>query len=142
MKKILVILICCFFLVGCGNKELDLEKVKNKLSESTVYGELKPLSNTDLNNLYSIDSSLAEEILYQESTDANEVDLYLIVKIKDDKIKEQIAARFEQLELLCEMYDAKNAQKVRNRLETTYNGYNIYIISDNNEKVLEEIKNS
>lgn len=142
MKKILLTLIGCLLLVGCGNKELDLEKVKNKLSKSAVYGELKMLSNTDLNNLYSIDSNLADEILYQESTDANEVDLYLIVKAKDEKIKEQIAARFEQLELLCEMYDAKNAQKVRNRLETTYNGYEIYIISDNNEKVLEEIKNS
>lgn len=141
MKKLLIML-CCLLIVGCGNKSLNLESVKNKLNKSEVYGELKTLSNENLNNLYSIDSNLAEELLYAESTDANNVDLYLIVKVKDEKIKEQISDRFDYLETLCEMYDTKNAQKVRNRLETTYNGYNIYIISDNNEKVLKEIKNS
>ena len=142
MKKVLLIVIGCFLLVGCGKKELDLEAVKTKLADSEVYGELKSLSSDTINNLYGIDSSLAEEFLYQESVDSNNADLYLIVKVKDEKIKQQISDRLDHLETLCEMYNVKNAQKVRDRLETTYGDYHIYIISDNNEKVLKEIKKS
>lgn len=140
MKKIWIIFISAFLLVGCGNKDLNLDTIQKRIKESNLYEELKVLSDEELKNLYSIESTLAEKIVFAESTDPNKVDTYIIVKIKDDKIKDQIATRFEALELQCEMYNQANALKVKNRLETTYNGYNIYIISDNNEEVLKLIK--
>ncbi|MEG0826616.1 MAG: DUF4358 domain-containing protein [Bacilli bacterium] len=145
MKKILLI-VTLLLLTGCG-KKLDLKKVEIdldnlKIEDKFVYKDLKKLSSDDMYNIYSIESKYADEILYKENITSKGVDLYIVVKIKDDKIKEEIDKRFEALELQCDMYDQVNALKVKNRLETKIGSYNIYIISDNNELVLETIKKS
>lgn len=145
MKKILLTLISCFLLVGCGNKEIDLNNINDSLlnlkdNNELVFKDVEKKDNEYLKNLYSIDASLATEILYVETTDPNEVDLYIILKTDSEDLLEQIDTRFEALELQCEMYSPDNALKVKNRLETTYNGYNIYIVSDNNNLVLDTIK--
>lgn len=145
MKKILLI-VTLLLLTGCG-KKLDLKKIEIdldnlKIEDKFVYKDLKKLSSDDMYNIYSIESKYADEILYKENITSKGVDLYIVVKIKDDKIKEEIDKRFEALELQCDMYDKVNALKVKNRLETKIGSYNIYIISDNNELVLETIKKS
>lgn len=145
MKKILLI-VTLLLLTGCG-KKLDLKKIEIdldnlKIEDKFVYKDLKKLSSDDMYNIYSIESKYADEILYKENITSKGVDLYIVVKIKDDKIKEEIDKRFEALELQCDMYDQVNALKVKNRLETKIGSYNIYIISDNNELVLETIKKS
>lgn len=145
MKKILLI-VTLLLLTGCG-KKLDLKKVEIdldnlKIEDKFVYKDLKKLSSDDMYNIYSIESKYADEILYKENITSKGVDLYIVVKIKDDKIKKEIDKRFEALELQCDMYDQVNALKVKNRLETKIGSYNIYIISDNNELVLETIKKS
>lgn len=145
MKKFLLGIVC-LVLVGCG-KSFDVEKaVKNVdalSSNSTLgYNVLEEVSKEDMKNLYSIDASKADYMMFKKTKDSNEVDLYMIVKVKDDKIEEKIDAYFETLELQCEMYDQENAAKVKNRLEDKVDGYNIYIISNDNELVLKTIKNS
>lgn len=142
MKKVLLILFSAFLLVGCGNKtvELNFEEIQKNVEETEVFGSLKVVSNEEMYNMHSIDSALAEEILYIETTDPNKVDTYIIVKVKDEKIKEQIKASFDAIETQAEMYNQANAYRIKNRLETTYEGYDIYIVSDDNQKVLEAIK--
>lgn len=149
MKKILITIISCLLLVGCGNKELDLETIKNNLNElkvndDLIFENMKIVSKTDLYNMYSIDVKDTKSYLFAENIDliSSEFNFYFIIKDVTEEIEEQVNGFLDHWESQCEMYDQKNAQKIKNRLETTYNGYKIYIISDNNEKVLEEIKNS
>lgn len=142
MKKIAFLFTLMLLITGCNDKKLDFDKVKQKIIDTNVYGEMETVNNENIYNEYLIDTSLADEILYQRTTDISGVDLYIIVKVNDEKIKEQIDNRFESLELTSEMYNPEGNKKVKNRLETTYNGYNIYIVSDNNEKVLEAIKSN
>ena len=51
-----------------------------------------------------------------------------------------MAKYFKDLQKQWDSYLPAQADLVKNRLETTYNGYNIYIVSDNNNLVLDTIK--
>lgn len=145
MKKFLALALC-FLLIGCGKSFNVDDAVKNvdalKNNTTLGYNSLEEVSKEDMKNSYSIDATKADYIVFKKTTDSNEVDLYMIVKVKDAEIEDKIKDYFESLELQCEMYDVENASKVKNRLEDKINGYNVYIISNDNEKVLETIKNS
>lgn len=145
MRKILS-LILCFLMIGCGkafNIENAVKNVDKLKDDSTLgYSSLEEESKEKMKNLYSIDASKTDYIMFKKTKDSSEVDQYLIVKIKNKEIEQEIESYFESVEIQCEMYDPKNASKVKNRLEEKVNGYNVYIISNDNEKVLEAIKNS
>lgn len=145
MKKFLLTLCALLLLTGCGNKNLDLEKVNENVKETNVFSNLQILSEEHLKNNFSIDAQKAEEILFVGDTENSDADLftdfYIVVKAKDETILEDIDNLLsESFEQRLEMYNPEGLQKVKNRLETTYNGYKIYISSSDNEKVLKAIK--
>ena len=139
MKKILLLIIT-ILLVGCTNKGLNFKKIQERVLKTEVFGSVKELSKEELLELYDIDTSLAEEILYIESTDKNKVDTYIILKVKEEKIKEQIEVNFKKKLDNASKYNQSNAFRIENKLVESYKGYDIYIISDNNQKVLDAIK--
>ena len=147
MKKVLLTLCAILLLTGCGNKELNLNKVKENVKETNVFSNLYTLSSEDMKNRFSLDTSLAEAIVFEGDSENKDADIYtdfyIVVKEKDEKLIKDIDNLIdESFELRLEMYNPEGLQKVKNRLETTYNGYKIYISSSDNEKVLEEIKKS
>lgn len=139
MKKILLLIIT-ILLVGCTNKGLNFKKIQERVLKTEVFGSVKELSKEELLELYDIDTSLAEEILYIESTDKNKVDAYIMLKAKEEKIKEQIEVNFKKKLDNASKYNQSNAFRIENKLVESYKGYDIYIISDNNQKVLDAIK--
>lgn len=152
MKKILISILCLisvFALVGCGKKEeenvnLDLDKIKDALSSLTtgefdrtgvsnnLYdtgyfdSELTEVYDYDFKNTFGISSEYIEEysIAYNESTKQ----FYMIIKPSDDKVKDEITNFIKKNNL---------EKKV---LESKHDGYLVYIVSKNNDKVLEVIK--
>ena len=147
MKKVLLTLCAILLLTGCGNKELNLNKVKENVKETNVFSNLYTLSSEDMKNRFSLDTSLAEAIVFEGDSENKDADIYtdfyIVVKEKDEKLIKDIDNLIdESFELRLEMYNPEGLQKVKNRLETTYNGYKIYISSSDNETVLEAIKKS
>ena len=150
MKKILILLFTCLFLTGCGNKEvkLDFNTIKNELNaltinEELVFNDLQETSYEDLWNIHGIDAQLTEEIHFMTSTDGIDANMYIIALPKEGKekeLKEQINTFFEVFQLQADMYNPDNAALIKNRMEEKVGNYLIYIVSNNNSKVLEIIK--
>lgn len=150
MKKALLILLSCLFLTGCGkeNTKLDFVTIQNELNtltinEELVFDSLQEVSKDDLWNIHGIDTELAEEIHFMNSTDGMNASMYIIALPKQGKekeLKEQINTFFEGFQLQADMYNPDNAALIKNRMEEKVGNYLIYIVSNNNSKVLEIIK--
>lgn len=150
MKKALLILLSCLFLTGCGNKQvkLDFNTIKNELNtltinEELVFNDLQEASYEDLWNIHGIDAQLTEEIHFMTSTDGTDANMYIIALPKEGKekeLKEQINTFFEGFQLQADMYNPDNAALIKNRMEEKVGDYLIYIVSNNNSKVLEIIE--
>lgn len=164
MKKLLWLSICILtvFCVGCGseNVTLDLEKIKETLPSLTsdtfdavgatnvvedpgkdaIYGEMEDVYEYDFQSVLGLDSSNIEQYVVRKSTD-NE-DIYMILKPmegKADAVKEDVHTYFKN------SGDAASGEvktKYENYLEDEYQGYLIFIVSDNNAEVLNRIKSS
>jgi len=150
MKKISIIVmtIMCVFLTGCGNKNLDLNMVSEKL-DGLTNGEFDLLTaveniemnteyfDTELINVYDFDLEelginyeLIENMAFK--LDSTEKPAYIILKPmegKKDELKKQIDAYLSKFTDL-------------NKLETEYASYLIYIFSDKSNQILKTIKNS
>ena len=162
MKKIGII-ICMMMLLcftGCGDKQkvLDLEKVKldvnnltedafdvtmisNKVedpSKKAIYKELVDVYEFDLKG-YGMTSDFIEYLQFRKSESTFEQ--YLVIKPKADKVEEvkkEVKNYFSTLMAKTE----QDTSMVENRLETTYEGYLIYIVSSDNTEILKRIKSA
>lgn len=150
-----------FFLSGCGEKNvnLDLTKMGSELSEmrmnqfdisdvvlnveftgSPLFGDMEDIYEDDFSEKLSINKDYVERYLVRKSL-SNE-DIYMIFKPTDgnkDALKTQIDAYFAKL-----VAASKDTVKTKyeNKKVEEYEGYLIYIVSDNNDEVLNRIKES
>lgn len=149
MKKInlIVVTLLCFFLVGCGSVELDLNKVSENLNTLTTgnFDLLTAVENVEMNsdyfgdlvNVYDFDleamginKEIVENMAFR--LDSNNNPAYIIIKAINGK-KEELKNQID--EYLNKFTDL-------NKLESEYEGYLIYLFSDKNEEILKTIKNS
>lgn len=150
MKKIFVFLalISTLLVTGCTkNITLDLEKVSSELNslqskEFDMQGVYSLIDNsnyyTDLVDVYDFDFEekfgISNENIEEYSVRMNQesLDMYMILKVNGDtdEIKSKMKDYF------------KSINKENNYLETEYEGYLIFILSSDNDKVLELIKTS
>ena len=110
MKKLLLVLCALLLVTGCGNKNLNLDIVKQNVRDTNIYKNLNTVTSEDMKNYFSIDTNLAEEILFEGDSENKDADLYtdfyIIVKAKDDKLIKQIDALLgETFDLRLEMYN-------------------------------------
>lgn len=154
MKKLFsILLVTMLLLTGCGNKnvDLDLNKISQELDnlysdsfylqgvsslidEKNYFEGLEDVYEYDFKEVFGLEASNIEE--YQVRINKSNNTMYLILKPLEnkDKIKSEMDAYFKSIE-------STNTQ-VKNKLETEYEGYLIYIVSNDNNKVLETIKSS
>lgn len=152
MKKLLVSILCLlsvFTLIGCGKKEeknvnLDLGKIKESLAKLTtgkfdrtgvsnnLYdtdyfdSELTEVFDYDFKDTFDITPEYIEEYSIAYNNDTKQ--FYMIIKPSDDKVKEEITSFIKKYNLEDRV------------LESKHEGFLIYIVSNNNNKVLEIIK--
>ena len=110
-----------------------------------VFNILKALSKEDILKVFDIEDKYYDEVLVKTSmvvaTDTTE---YIIIKPKNaaskNHIKEKISKYYENLENKWKDKNIENYYLVTNRLEREYRGYLIYIVSYDNDLVMELFK--
>ena len=149
MKKLNLIVVgfLCLFFAGCGNVDLDLNKVSENLNNLTTnsFDLLAAVENIEMNTTYfndlvnvydfdleemGINKELIENMAFRLNSEAQPA--YIIVKPtvgKKEELKKEIDAYLSTFANL-------------NKLESEYEGYLIYLFSDKNEEVLNTIKKS
>lgn len=153
MKKILYVIISIILLSGCSKNDvkLDLAKVESSLNNLTyeskaMFGKNEMVDLEHLTVKYGFDSSNIDASLISMSTVTDSASMYAIFLPK----KGEKEAAKEAIEQFLTKYDRSwmmgyapdQEILVENRLEEEYGNYLIYIISNDNEKVLETIKNN
>lgn len=155
IKVLLIMIIGIFALSGCGsseeklnNKMLDLNLVKSsvsilKIDDTTPFSNEKNINNPDSIETYGIDLTLLDEYLIYLPSAVVDSSMYIIVKPKSDQIsvvKYQIKDLFEKYYNAYSGYYPKEAKLIEDHMEKEINGYLIYIVSSDNNKVYNTIK--
>ena len=161
MKKILLVIVCLFLITGCGNKEenikdvkLNMSLIKDNLSGIVidVDGEKKisfndndSVNDIELITGYGIDVELLEEYVIYISSSVEDPSMYMVLKPKKDKIsvvKYQVDDMFSKYLSAYMGYYPEAATMIEDKLSKEYGEYLIYIVSFDNDKVLEKIINN
>lgn len=157
MKKLIFILFALYLVTGCGNRsnglKLDLEDIAKRVDELTylvddsevvMFDRNQHMTGEVLLNKYDFDTSDMEEFVISMPTMLDSASMYMIVKVKNGKeqsVKKEIDEFFNKYEQQWGLgYAPLEEKRIQDRLETTYEGYLIYIISSDNDKVLSEVK--
>lgn len=125
---------------------LDLSNIKETIeSDSNLFAELEDMELDIFNSEY-----FEEYLFRREKGNVNSISLnsYIIVKPSEDKkdlLEEQIDIYYKKL--LEEYSEKENANEeikdhLRNVMKQEYEGYLVYILSNDNEAVWEKIKES
>lgn len=146
MKKKLIILISLlFFTCACDNRSanisnLDLEGASTSLDEK--YTNMSDMNTNELQVIYGLDVSLAEEYKIKSSILANG-NFYAIIKVNAenrDEVKEQMDNLFSTLETQSNLYSPEAVNLIKKHLETSIGNYLIYIVSNDNDEFYEIVK--
>ncbi|MEG0913396.1 MAG: DUF4358 domain-containing protein [Oscillospiraceae bacterium] len=157
MKKITALvlsLITVFTLVACGNsgsgssgKTLDLKKVQENLGTLEYFPSSMELDDATLKSAYGLDASLLKEKLIGVPMMNVHASMYWVLLPQDgktDDVKTAMSKYFESYQASWDTYLPDQAELVRNRMETeieTKDGtWLVYIISEDNNKTLEQIQ--
>lgn len=155
MKKLIAALLAAVLiltLAGCGKKSasgsLDVEK-----AQSAIAGlELMPaatmnLDDATLTDVYGVDASLLQSYLCVVPMMNVHASGYWLLLPKEgelDAVKAQIESYLETYQASWDQYLPDQAELVRNRLATTLETaegtWLVYVVSENNDKVLEAIQ--
>lgn len=151
MKKILYLISLIILLSGCSknNIKLDFNIIQTKLNNLTyeskpMFGKNEMVDIQYLSDKYGFDSSNIEDSLISMSKVVDSASMYAIFLPKKGEKTEAVDAieefltRYDQSWMMG--YAPDQELLVQNRLEEEYGDYLIYIISNDNEKVLETIK--
>lgn len=147
MKKFirLFMLIACFGLVGCGSssKELNLNEIDKKLAETDLFSETEKIDLEYLEDKYGlISEGIVDYSVYMARASMSS-SMYAIFKVENDEVKSNIESNFINKytdSWTVNVYDAHEANLVNNMYSEKYQDYLIYIISEDNDKVLNIIK--
>ena len=157
LRNLLISLAILLVFTGCGEKEilLDLEKVEIEVNALEIeddgesiklFENNKKMDTEKLEDKYGMDISVFEEILVSTSENLDTASMYAIFLPKEgvkEEAEKEMNSFFEKYDQAWIMgYFPEEEKLVENRLEETYGNYYIYIISKDNDKVLEKIKNT
>lgn len=144
MKKIILILIMCFIVIGCGKTIiLDFEKINNQLSKTNLFNETEKIDIEYIEDKYGLDSTGIEEYSIYMAQVSMSSSMYAIFKITDDSAQNRIESTFidKYVHSWTDIvYAPEEAYLVNNMHSEKYGNYLIYIISKDNDKVLDIIK--
>lgn len=126
----------------------DNESVWNfieKNSHPMLFENVKQISLEEVSKRFSLNEKNIDEYQAIIPTVENSASFYIIVKPKNGKtdiIKKELKRYMNQLEQKWSTYLPEEYRLVKNRMETEIGSYLIYIVSRDNELVLNTIKNT
>lgn len=155
MKKILLIIIGLFLITGCGEKKeennldvkLNMNEIKENLSSIKIgdgnpYNEMDSVNDLELIDGYGIDVTLLEDYVIYISSSVEDPSMYMVLKVSEENksvVKYQVDDMFSQYLSAYKGYYPEAATIIEDKMEKEYNGYLIYIVSNDNQKVYDEI---
>lgn len=128
-------------IVSSSDNDSVIEKIKN--TTTPVFNEMMDVDAEFLESLTKIKESDLEEYLVKVPMMMTSSATYFILKPTEeayDSVKNLMDDYMDSLEETWEMYLPDQYDLVKNRLEVSYGDYLIYIISSDNDLVLETIK--
>ena len=155
MKKILLLIMGLFLITGCGEKKeennldvkLNMNEIKENLSSIKIdggnpYNEMDSVNDLELIDGYGIDVTLLEDYVIYISSSVEDPSMYMVLKVSEENksvIKYQVDDMFNQYLSAYKGYYPEAATIIEDKMEKEYNGYLIYIVSNDNQKVYDEI---
>lgn len=155
MKKILLIIMGLFLITGCGEKKeennldvkLNMDDIKENLSSIKIgdgnpYNEMDSVNDLELIDGYGIDVTLLEDYVIYISSSVEDPSMYMVLKVSEENksvVKYQVDDMFNQYLSAYKGYYPEAATIIEDKMEKEYNGYLIYIVSNDNQKVYDEI---
>ena len=146
MKKIVIsLMLVGLLLVGCGkkNKDLDLDRITASIEETNLFKDASKIDIDYIERKYGMSTEGIEDYRIYMSKTSTSASMYAISKVSSDKAKENIESTFinKYINSWTEIvYNASEAKLVENMYKEEYSGYLIYIVSTDNDKVLNIIK--
>ena len=140
MKKVLLVLLGVFLLVGCGKSTTyDLSKVEKGVT--SYYPDAEVITLERLGKKYDVDTSSIEEGLILMPKLASNADMLFVLKPKEkEKVKKEIDGLFDMFLTQYEMYYEEEYQKLKDKTVKEKDGYLIYIVSNESDQVLKAIE--
>lgn len=142
LKKIIMVIGLAIILAGCNKSAstLDMKKASTSLDEK--YQNMALMSDKELEGIYNQDITLMEEYIIKasENQDGN---FYALIKVKSEnkeKVKNNMDEMFSILENQSSLYSPEAVNLIKNKLATSVGDYLIYIVSENNEKMYNVVK--
>ena len=136
---------------GISDEEFDKEVAKEKIADLTFSGsdfkfdENENVNNVDVLNVYGVEIDRLNDYLFYISSDVVDPSMYLIASCDEDNksvVKYQIDELFNKYYSAYNNYYPKEAKMINDRLEKEYEGYLIYVVSYDNDKVYQAIEES
>lgn len=126
-----------------NSKGIEAEKIV-KDSKVPLFSMIMNLTDDNLESMIGMKKELLEEYVVYIPMAIVNTNLYMVLKPKEgkiDEVKKQAETYMKSLEETFETYLPDQYEIIKNRKETTYGDYLIYIASEDNERVLRTIKN-
>lgn len=126
----------------------DNEAVWNFMKQNShpiLFENVKEISLEEISQRFSLNEKNIDEYQAAIPKTENSSSFYIIIKPKKgkaDNIKKELEQYMNQLEQKWSTYLPEEYELVKNRMETEIGSYLIYIISRDNELVLNTIKNT
>ena len=155
MKKTLLIIMGLFLITGCGEKKeennldvkLNMNEIKGNLSSIKIgdgnpYNEMDSVNDLELIDGYGIDVTLLEDYVIYISSSVEDPSMYMVLKVSEENksvVKYQVDDMFSQYLSAYKGYYPEAATIIEDKMEKEYNGYLIYIVSNDNQIVYDEI---
>ena len=128
------------YIISENSKDL-MDQVIN--THNPLFSNLTEVDDEDLTNRYDIKPEMVDEYLIKMPTMIVNANTYVIIKPSKgnkDEVKEKMDTYMANLEEQWKTYLPDQYDLVKNRLFEEYEGYLIYIISEDNDLVLKTIK--
>lgn len=141
MKKIFVVCIMLFMITGCGNSEIkDLDVNKASSAVEQTLSNMEAVEADVLTDVYNMDLNLFESYMIKQNTEGY---MYAIVLTNNkNEAKDQFEKYFEKVRDFNVAYSPEQVKQIDERLEKEIGNYLIYIVSENNDKIYQDIINT
>lgn len=138
MKKVVIVLLMVFLLVGCGNSDLntlDINKASSAVEETL--NNMIVIEDTTLTDAYGLDLSLMKSHIFKENENG---DLYAIISTENKKdVKDDMDEFFSKIKDFNVAYSPERLEILENRLEKEIGDYLIYIVASDASVIYNDI---